>query len=85
MDDILVDPLIGVDGHLDGIKVHSHEDSISIELEFNLWIIAVLNPVVCNNLSKLHNLPYEFEGSNNMIAYHFIEDCYKFKNWILVQ
>ena len=27
------DHLIGGDDHLDGIKVHAHEDSISIELE----------------------------------------------------
>ena len=33
MDDDPEDHLIGGGGHLDGIKVHAHEDSISIELE----------------------------------------------------
>ena len=42
MDDVLVDPLIGGDGHLDGIKVHAHEDSISIELESSFWIYSSL-------------------------------------------
>ncbi len=33
MDDDPEDHLIGDGGHLDVIKVHAHEDSISIELE----------------------------------------------------
>ncbi len=50
MDDDPVDPLIGGDGHLDGIKVHaqSHGDSISIELESSFKFISVFNIVVCN-------------------------------------
>ena len=42
MDDVLVDPLNGGDGHLDGIKVHAHEDSISNELESRFWIYSSL-------------------------------------------
>ena len=42
MDDVLVDPLVGGDGHLNGIKVHAHEDSISIELESSFWIYSSL-------------------------------------------
>ena len=42
MDDVLVDPIIGVDGHLDGFKVHAHEDSIFIELESNFWSYSSL-------------------------------------------
>ncbi len=38
MDDVLVDPLIGGDGHRDGIKVNGPEDSISIELVSSFWI-----------------------------------------------
>ena len=44
MDDILKDPLIGGDGHLDGIKVHTHEDSISIKLGSSFW-----NKIKCIN------------------------------------
>ena len=33
MDEDPEDPLISGDGNLDGIKVHAHEDGISIELE----------------------------------------------------
>ncbi len=40
MDDVLVDAIIGDDGHLEGIKVNAHEDSISIELESSFWIYS---------------------------------------------
>ncbi len=33
VDDDHEDPLIGGNGHLDSIKVHTDEDSISIEIE----------------------------------------------------
>ncbi len=42
MDDVLVDPLVGGNGHLDGIKVHAHEECISIELESGFWIYSSL-------------------------------------------
>ena len=42
MDDDPEDHLIGGDGHLDGIKVHAHEDSISIELESSFLIYCKL-------------------------------------------
>ena len=40
MDDIPKDPLFVGDGHLDGIKVHTREDSISIELDSSLLIYS---------------------------------------------
>ncbi len=40
MDDDSEDPLTGGYGHLGGIKVHTREDSISIELDSSLLIYS---------------------------------------------
>ena len=42
MDDDSEEPLIGGDVHLDGIEVHDHEDSISIELKSTFLIYSTL-------------------------------------------
>ena len=86
MDDIPKDPLTGGDGHLDGIKAYLYDKYFSIRLSTfkidSLGAVAVAAP---SFKDPAQYLPYKFEGSNNMITYHCIEDCYKFKNWTLVQ
>ena len=42
VNDFPKDPFIGGYGQIDGIKVHAHEDSISIELESSFWIYSSL-------------------------------------------
>ena len=45
MDGDLLDALTGGDGHLDVIKVHGHDDNLSIELWFNFCFHEVSNPI----------------------------------------
>ncbi len=84
MDDIPKDPLIGGDGHPHSIKfkVYLYDDYFSIR--WSTFKVGSLGEVAVPWF-KAQYLPYKFEGSNNMIAYHSIEDWYKFKNCTLVQ
>ncbi len=74
MNDIPKDPLIGGDGHLDGIKAYLYDSYFFIRWStFKIGSLgAVADPWFKD---PAQYLPHEFEGSN----------CYKLKNWTLVQ
>ncbi len=79
MKDVPEDPLNGGDVHLNGIKAHIYDNLFSIT-----WPILKIGSlgavaVAAHWCKILLNYLFEFESSNYMIEFLFIECCHVYK------